>query len=103
MLIKRKVFGSVFVAGAAVAAIIATPAAVIANAPATTTHQVVLADNGNVHGSGGGDGQGGSGGCGNGPGWHGCGGWNPSVGGFGGGCSNGVCGGWDGVRGWGNF
>jgi hypothetical protein len=73
--------------------IVATPAAVIVNAPATTTDQVVLADNGNGHGSGGG----------NGPGWPGCRGWNPIVGGFGGGCSNGVCGGWDGVRGWGNF
>jgi hypothetical protein len=73
--------------------IVATPAAVIVNAPATTTDQVVLADNGNVHGSGGD----------NGPGWPGCRGWNTSVGGIGGGCSNGVCGGWDGVRGWGNF
>jgi hypothetical protein len=104
MPIERRAFRSVFVAAAAVAAIVATPAAVIANTPATTTHQVVLAGNGNgnVHGSGGG-GAGGGGGCGNGRGWHGCGGWNPATGGFGGGCSNGVCGGWDGVRGWGNF
>jgi hypothetical protein len=70
----------VLVAGAAVAATVATPAALIANAPGTTTDQVVLAGNGNVHGSGGG-GAGGGGGCGNGPGWH----------------------GWDGVRGWGHF
>jgi hypothetical protein len=100
MPITRRLFGSVLVAGATVA----TPAALIANAPGTTSDQVVLAGNGNgnVHGSGGG-GAGGGGGCGNGPGWHGCGGWNTSVGGIGGGCSNGVCGGWDGVRGWGHF
>jgi hypothetical protein len=74
---------------------------VTANAPTTTTDEVVLADPGDVHGNG--DGQGGGGGCGNGPNWQGCGGWNPIMGGFGSGCVNGTCGGWDGFRGWGNF
>jgi hypothetical protein len=101
MLITRKFITSVFVAGAAAAAIVTAPAAVIANAPGTTPSQVVLAEPAG-HGSGGGDGQGGGGGCYSGPGWHGCGGWNPFQGGFGSGCVNGMCGGWDGTRGWGN-
>jgi hypothetical protein len=101
MLIIRSFLTSVFVAGAAAAAIVAAPTAVIANTSATTPHQVVLAEP-SGHGSGGGDGQGGGGGCYSGPGWNGCGGWNPAQGGFGSGCVNGTCGGWDGNRGWGN-
>ena len=59
--------------------------------------RTVVADNG----YGGPDGQGCGGGCGDGANWQGCGGWNPSTGGFGHGCFNGMCGGWDGTRGWG--
>ena len=98
MLITRRFVGSLAVAGAAAAAIVAAPAAVIANAPQPTFSQVVVAEPAG-HGSGG---QGGGDGCYSGPGWHGCGGWNPIQGGFGSGCVNGVCGGWDGTRGWGD-
>jgi hypothetical protein len=100
MLTTRKFITSVFVAGAAAAAIIATPATAIANTPGPTPNQVILAEPAG-YGSGGGD-QGGGGGCYSGPGWHGCGGWNPFQGGYGSGCLNGMCGGWDGTRGWGN-
>jgi hypothetical protein len=94
------IIGSLAVAGAAAAAIVTAPAAVLASAPGTAHSQVVLAEPaGNGSGSGG---QGGGDGCYSGPGWHGCGGWNPIQGGFGSGCVNGLCGGWDGSRGWGN-
>jgi hypothetical protein len=97
MLTTRRFIGSLAVAGAA-AAIVAAPAAVLANAPSNSSGQIVLAEPAG-HGSGG---QGGGDGCYSGPGWHGCGGWNPVQGGFGSGCVNGVCGGWDGTRGWGD-
>lgn len=101
MLTIRKLAGTVFVAGAAAAIAAAPTAMLLADAPATLTdlsgtNQVVLADP-----VGGGD-AGGGGGCDSGPGWQGCGGWNPAQGGWGHGCLNGMCGGWDGQRGWGN-
>jgi len=70
-------------------------------APTTATSHVILADP--TNGGGGPDSQGGGGGCGSGPGWNGCGGWNPFQGGTVNACSNGACGGWDGQRGWGHF
>ncbi|MDV3123695.1 hypothetical protein M1247_02090 [Mycobacterium sp. 21AC1] len=101
MLTIRKLMGSVFVAGAAAAIAAAPTAMLLADSPASITdlsgtNQVVLASP-----TGGGDAGGGSG-CDSGPGWQGCGGWNPVQGGFGHGCINGICGGWDGQRGWGN-
>ncbi|OLP03322.1 hypothetical protein [Mycolicibacterium peregrinum] len=92
MLTIRKLMGSVFVAGAAVAIAAGPTAALMTDAPATTI---------SAQPSGGGD-AGGGGGCDSGPGWNGCGGWNPVQGGWGHGCLNGICGGWDGQRGWGN-
>lgn len=92
MLTIRKLAGSVFVAGAAVAFAAAPTAMLLADhAPSTTISA-------QPHGSGD---AGGGGGCDSGPGWNGCGGWNPTQGGFGHGCINGICGGWDGQRGWG--
>ncbi|BBU24347.1 hypothetical protein MXEN_04343 [Mycobacterium xenopi RIVM700367] len=104
MLSTRNFVRSVVVAGAAAAAIGAVPTAVvIAHAPFTPAHQVVVADPNGTQGSGGPDGQGGGGGCGSGPGWNGCGSWNPFQGAFVSACANGACGGWDGTRGWGHF
>lgn len=97
MLSIRKLVGTVFVAGAAAAIGFAPTVLVLADSPAVTTDQVVLAD---PSGGGGPDGNGGGDGCGSDAGWQGCGGWNPGGNGFGNGCVGNICGGWDGVRGW---
>ena len=85
-----------FARAALAVAILMVPVA--ASAMPTMPDRITVAEPGY---SGGPDGQGGGSGCSSGPGWQGCGGWNPFTGGFGSGCYSGICGGWDGSRFWG--